>query len=134
MLEWNVFISDYNRKEIKTFNVFDHYGFLQDCADNATKNAKDYAAFVDRLNSNLMYFFWSKCEWEVIITDWPTSGKCEEKIDVYDQIMLNWEQFCRYVWEHAVELRRWRKLERITAKELAEQFKKTEANNGSSYS
>ena len=53
-----------------------------------------------------MYHFWSKCEWEIIITDWPTSGKVEEKIDAFDQVMLNWPIFCAYILDHAVDLRR----------------------------
>ena len=119
MLEWNVFINDVNHREIRTFNVFDHYGFLEDCADNAKKNNKDFAAFADQLNRDAMYYFWSKCEWEIIISDWPTTGKCEEKIDVYDQLLMNWEHFSNYVWSHGVELRRWRKLQKAEAKELA---------------
>lgn len=32
--------------------------------------------------------FWSRCEYEIILVDWPCQ-KTEEKWDVYDQIMMN---------------------------------------------
>lgn len=32
--------------------------------------------------------WWSRCEYEIIISDWPPSGK-EEKWDIYKQIMMN---------------------------------------------
>ena len=126
MLEWNVFVSDFNHKEIKTFNVFDHWRFLEDCTKNAQKNSKDFAAFADRLYRDLGYYFGSKCEWEVIITDWPTSGKCETKIDVHDQVMLNWEQFCNYVWSHGVELRRLRTHQKITREDVLKLIEQVE--------
>lgn len=106
MLEWYVFISNFNTRKIETYNIFDHYRFFEDCKKNAKKNIHDYDNFCKTLKRDLMYYFWSKCEWEIILNDWPTSGKCEEKIDVYDQIKINWKTFCDYVWSHGAELRR----------------------------
>ena len=34
------------------------------------------------------YQFWSRCEYEIILVDWPCQ-KTEEKWDVHDQIMMN---------------------------------------------
>lgn len=46
-----------------------------------------------------MYYFWSKCEWEIILSDFPPSKKFQEKkVDVYEQVMLNWDIFINYVW------------------------------------
>lgn len=44
-----------------------------------------------------MYYFWSKTEWEVIVSPWVGKGG-DEKIDVYDQLKLNWDKFVDYVW------------------------------------
>ena len=105
MLEWKVFVSDFNGKEINEYNVFDHMRFYEDCKKNARKNIHNYEAFCEQLRIDLMYYFWSKCEWEIILTDWPR-GEHSEKIDVWDQVRLNWEHFCNYVWAHGAELRR----------------------------
>lgn len=79
--------------------------------------------FAPQLKSTLMYYFWSKCEYEIILTSWPpylTAAQCKEikedkeevkysktvnlevaeKIDVYDQVINNWEPFIDYVWSN----------------------------------
>ena len=106
-LEGFAYEHDFNRNVIRPFNVFDHGSFLEDCKKNAKKNAKDYEAFCERLRRDLMYWFWSKCEWEIIISPWVSKVvDCSIKVDVYDQVMMNWKQFCDYTWSHAVILRR----------------------------
>ena len=106
MLEWKVYVSDFNEKEINEYNVFDHMRFYEDCKKNARKNIHNYDEFCRQLRIDLAYYYWSKCEWEIVITDWPTSGECETKVDVFDQVMLNWQVFCDYTWAHGAELRR----------------------------
>ena len=105
MLEWKVLVSDFNEKEINEYNVFHHMRFLDDCKKNARKNIHNYDEFCKNLRIDLAYYFWSKCEWEIIVTDWPR-GEKSIKIDVYDQILMNWDIFCNYVWSHGAELRR----------------------------
>lgn len=52
-----------------------------------------------------MYYFWSKCEWEIIISGWPPRDDFNDaKIDVYDQVKLNWDKFVDYTWDHRKEL------------------------------
>jgi hypothetical protein len=50
------------------------------------------------LHRKCMYYFWSKCEYEVIVTGWPDT-KTERKIDIYDQLDANWETFKKMVFE-----------------------------------
>lgn len=124
---WNVFIQRVNTRKIEPYNIFEHISFKKD-VEVALATAKDKAEFAEKLKRELRYYFWSKCEWEVIITDWPTHVSVEEvarldkeildyvdkwgkkpyslsvnlpvasKVDVYDQVMLNWEVFVDYVW------------------------------------
>lgn len=44
--------------------------------------------FKEFVKSKAQYQFWSRCEYEIILVDWPCQ-KTEEKWDVYDQIMMN---------------------------------------------
>lgn len=50
------------------------------------------------LKSDAHYYFWSKCEYEMLITSWPSS-KNIEKVDVYQQLELNWPIFLDFFWE-----------------------------------
>ena len=51
---------------------------------------------LDRL---CMYYFWAKCEYEVIVSAWPPRDGSDKKIDVYSQLKANWEQFKKIVIE-----------------------------------
>ena len=114
MLEWYAYYHSWNEDKIEPFNVFDHGSFLEDCKKNAKKNIHDYDAFCEQLRRDAMYFFWSKCEWEIIIAPWIRRKEdIEIKIDVFDQLKLNWEAFCKYTWEHGPELRRRKKKESV---------------------
>lgn len=97
-LVWNVFYHSVNADEICVSNVFKHSGFMADI-DKAFKKCKTKEKFAEALQHSLMYYFWSKCEWEVLISPWVGGkGTKEIKVDVYWQIRNNWEIFVDYVW------------------------------------
>ena len=105
-MEWNVYTSNINHSDIEKHNVFDHYRLLEDCKKNYRKNKNDREAFLERLRRDLMYYYWSKCEWEIVIDHWPhRDWHRGDKVDVYDQVMLNWDRFCDYVWANKDEFK-----------------------------
>lgn len=105
-MQWNVYRGNFNSRKIETYNIFTYISFLGDCVKNAEKNRNDREAFMDTLRKDLMYYFWSKCEWEVIISHWPPSDHLQdEKVDVYSQVMMNWDIFSTYVWLHRDQLK-----------------------------
>lgn len=97
-LTWNVIYHSVNEDRIKTFNIFDHGGFHEDLK----KLYRKYPAkeeFAEELRKSLGYYFRSKCEWEIIIGPWCGGRNTEEiKVDVYWQVMNNWETFVDYIW------------------------------------
>lgn len=95
-MEWNVYYHDFNRRQITTYNVFNHGSFNREINQLSQKNL-DKLEFAERLKIIAMYYFWSKTEWEVIVSPWIGKGD-DEKIDVYDQLKLNWDKFVDYVW------------------------------------
>ena len=100
-LEWNVYIEDVNRNNITVYNIFDHPLFLKDVIEAYSKHKDNYNQFCEKVDRSLHYFFWSKCEWEIILSAWPPYEKFkEEKIDVYQQVMLNRDIFFKYIWEN----------------------------------
>lgn len=52
-----------------------------------------------------MYWFWSKCEYEIVISPWVGRNKeeAEVKIDIHDQVMLNFNRFVDYCWSFKEE-------------------------------
>ena len=55
------------------------------------------AHYAPELRHELMYHFWSRCEYEVLIKEW-CGREAERKVDIYEQLMLNWDRFIDYCW------------------------------------
>ena len=87
-----------NKQQITILNIIDHYSFNEDVKQHL-KKCKDKTEFTKELKSSLMYYFWSKSEYEILIYPWCGGQHTKEiKIDVYSQVMLNWDKFVDYVW------------------------------------
>ena len=100
-LEWNVFYYDFNAKEIKVLNVFNHCKYKED-VEALLHKCMDMEDFSDKLKSITAYYFWSKCEWETVIHPWVGDDKAAKKIDVFWQLKNNWNRFVEYLWEYRV--------------------------------
>ena len=127
-LTWNVYRENFNNREIVKYNIFDHPSFSAEVKKIMKETNKE--AFAEKLKRELMYYFWSKCEHEVVVTSWPVYVDNEElnrinkereddakkfgrepcrmnitptigsKVDIYSQVMLNWDIFVDYVWNN----------------------------------
>ena len=97
-LHWNVFIEDFNARKIIPYDIFKHRGFSEDlkAANRKFKNNKD---FLEEVEALLQYYFWSKCEYEVIVGSLFANGN-SSKIDAFDQIKMNWDRFADYLLEN----------------------------------
>ena len=111
-LEWYVWVGNFNKKQIERYNVFNHFRFYEDLQKHYRK-IKDRDQFLEAVRKDLMYYYWSKAEWEVVIRRWIQKDEGEIKIDVYEQVMMNWDRFSEYLWENRKELR-WRNRRRST--------------------
>lgn len=103
MLCWNVYRHSINTDAIEPFNVFNHSGFSNDCK-KAVKKYKTKEAFADAIRSSMMYYYWSKYEWEVIVSPFSTNRDNEIKVDVYSQVKMNWDRFIDYLWDNKKEI------------------------------
>lgn len=96
MLEWYVYRYNINSKKIEKYNVFDHFKFKEDVLK--AYGTFDREELSEKINSAARYYFWSKYEWEIDICEPLSEGKCAKKIDVYDQLRLNWDSFIDYIY------------------------------------
>ena len=130
-LVWNVYIEDFNSRTIKTTNILApttrlYEDLYQLKKEYLKKDNFRFEEFMEEVRHWLMYFYWSRSEYEVIITSlFPTVNSeeldrlnreredrikkhgnfyresvnltCEKKIDIYEQVILNWEGFKTYL-------------------------------------
>lgn len=104
-MEWNVYYFNINQRKIETFNIFDHRTFVK-YVKKHIKECKTKEEFAEKLKSELMYYFGFKAEWEILISPWVGGDRKEDtiKIDVYNQVMINWNVFSDYVWNNRKEI------------------------------
>jgi len=95
-MKWNVYYHDSNAKKIIQWNIFKHGSFRKEVYE-LLKSDLNKDDFIDQLRKSLMYYFWSKSEYQVLILPWV--GQADDiKIDIYNQVMMNWDKFSEYVW------------------------------------
>lgn len=127
-LVWNVF-NECNG-EICPLNIFEYnYKFLEDLLTAKRKYKNNFEGFAEHVRKSLQYYYWSKSEYETVITTWPPYIESEElnrlnkekhereirnrpfyrdavnlttryKIDIYTQVMMNWDRFIDYIWNN----------------------------------
>ena len=97
MMEWYVYYHDSNARKIRPCNVFDHGDFRCDVEKLLKKKDIDRDAFSKELRSTMMYYFWSKCEYEVIIKEW-VGVPAQLHVDIFQQVEMNWNHFVDYLW------------------------------------
>ena len=132
-LIWNVFKHNFNSGAIEIFNIFNHWCFKED-VERSLKKCNTKEEFSEELNDHLLYYYWSKCEYEIVITSFPTSIIQQEyekltldydkyiylykhspyklyidpdvqlKVDIYSQVMLNFDVFVDYIWSHKKDI------------------------------
>ena len=127
-LVWNIF--NERNGEIFPINIFEYnYNFIKDLLIAKKKYKNNFEEFANYIRNSLQYCYWAKCEYETIITSWPPYIENEEldrlnnekteriqesgnfyrvsvhlnvgyKIDIYTQIMMNWDRFIDYIWSN----------------------------------
>lgn len=88
---FNVLIWDINNDELIHYDIIPY--LLRQY--NKTKKMDSYKEtpesrdeFREFVKNEARYQWWSRCEYEILVSDWPKHGK-EIKIDVYDQVLMN---------------------------------------------
>lgn len=95
-LEWNVVKYDTNKRRFVEYNVL--LPVVVEDIKARTAEAVGRAAFAEGVGRVCRYYFGSRTECEIILEEWPIRDnptRC--KVDVYDQLVLNWDRFIDYL-------------------------------------
>ena len=85
MKSFNVIIHDFNGKTFIPYDIMSY--LIKEYNELETKPStnKELRDFVEQ---RARYQWWARCEYEIILVDWPNQ-KVSEKWDVYRQVMMN---------------------------------------------
>lgn len=95
-LEWYVLNHDSNKDKIVNYNIF-WKDSSKEIADRIKKNKiVTYEEFRKSMKSWFMHDFWSKAEFEIMISGLFSKSEAE-KIDVWRQIEMNLDRILEYI-------------------------------------
>ena len=86
---WNVMVWDINKDALVSYDVGPHFTCEYKALKKKERDNLNISKFLDDI---ARYNFWAKCEYEMICTSWP-KFKNEHKLDVYEQLKINWDNF-----------------------------------------
>lgn len=106
-MEWYVYRHDTNKGKIIKYNVV-NTGVINHLIEmlNQIKKEKGHWCYDDFTTAAMQiyrYYYWGRCEHEIIIKEW-VGKEAEEKVDVFDQLMLNWDIFVDLLYDYVIEL------------------------------
>lgn len=132
LMIWNVYVKRSSSSKVEKYDIFQHHAFREDI-DTLIKQKLPRAEFEEMLRRKLSYYFWGKVEWEITAAPYPTYVTYEEfdrvsdevkafilqndrfpprrqldvegaiRLDVYEQVTLNWDTFVDYIWNRAYD-------------------------------
>lgn len=95
-LKWYALEHDFNKDEIKHFNIFGSANFGR-WVEEAIKKYENYERFREDIRGALFYAFCSKVEYEMICKGLISTHDNEVKIDVYEQVLPNLDILAKYI-------------------------------------
>lgn len=85
MNKFNVLLWDFNTDSLQYYDVLP---YLRDCYKKSKQKPKTLEELKEFIRKESLYRYWSRCEYEMILTGWPVQKK-DYKLDVHEQIMMN---------------------------------------------
>ncbi|MGN0966526.1 MAG: hypothetical protein ACI4OP_02915 [Candidatus Coprovivens sp.] len=97
-MKYNVIIDNINAKKFEEYDIFP---YLVKCYHKLKKKPITFSEFKEFILRESHYRWWRRCEYEIILTDWPCK-KYEEKWDIYRQIKMNIDVITKLFMDYAI--------------------------------
>ena len=100
-MKWEVLYHNINGDRFEMYNIF-KYKSQEDFIKKLKKKTSTKEEFAELLDREMMWRFWSKCEWEVIINRTPddriiitpwVGSRTNPELDVTDVDTFDWKGF-----------------------------------------
>lgn len=100
-ISFNVIIYDVNKDEFVPYDIMPY--LVRRYNDTKKKDRpvtfEEFKKFVD---SSMRYQYWARCEYEIILSDWPCQKKYK-KIDVYEQFKMNIDLIVKLLMDNMIK-------------------------------
>lgn len=129
MLTWKVIMEELDSRKIIFYDLFAS-GHWEQVARKIKEDSVTREEWEKRFRLRLQSQYWARCEYEVVVTSWPPYIKVgdiqklqdevadrekawgskplkvnitptvQRKIDIFEQLDMNWSVFADYVWNN----------------------------------
>jgi hypothetical protein len=106
-MHWIVMYYNFNAKQFQPYDVLK---YKEDFIKKLKKKVVSKEEFADKIRSEMMYYFWSKCEWEILLTNnnnriimSPWVGPENITLDVTNREDFDWADFFDKQAEHYID-------------------------------
>lgn len=99
MKSFNVIWWDFNKPEPEPYDVVPHLVKYYYETSNKPETLDEFKDFIKRFGRRQ---WWSRCEYEMVISDWPCD-RYHHKIDIYDQILINLDIIAEIVMDEIIK-------------------------------
>ena len=76
--KFNVIIYNINSKEFEYYNIIP---YLLSCYKKEKSKPKTFDEFKEFIKNESMYQWWSRCEYEIVLSPWPYTSSPSERYD-----------------------------------------------------
>lgn len=87
-IPFNVINFEFNSKKFEAYDVMPYFISCYKTVKRKKECPKTFEEFKEFIKSKSIYMYWSRCQYEIILVDWPCQ-ETSKKIDVHEQIMMN---------------------------------------------
>lgn len=95
-MKFNVIYFNFNAKKFQEYDIFP---YLTDRYKSEKEKPTSFEEFKQFIINKSRYMWWARCEYEVILSDWPCL-KTDEKWDIHKQVMMNIDVITKLFMEH----------------------------------
>lgn len=95
-MKYNVINFDFNHRIFKEYDIFP---YLTDRYKSEKEKLTSFEEFKQFIIDKSRYMWWARCEYEIILLDWPIQ-KTKEKWDIHKQVMMNIDVITKLFMKH----------------------------------
>lgn len=94
-------IYNINKKEFESYDIMPYLIDKYKSKKKKKKHPTTFDEFKKFIEGASMYMYWSRCQYELILTSWPNEDK-KEKIDIHNQIMMNIDRITEVLMDNVL--------------------------------
>ena len=118
--EYKVLVWDFNNKTINWYDVIPYFvdEYKKYKTESKKKNPNNYFIvpitdedFINFTRDKGMYMYWSRCQYEHVVSSWPSIGAPSEANSKYEDTPAGWREYQKAFDNESIKIDVWDQIE-----------------------